>query len=85
MLNVFWPLMYKVYLAIPGGDEGRKQMASDPAEDSNPDWESRGSPKVLYPLLEESGKLRYHHLEPLVLRNILLIQLDIWKKLAGGW
>jgi len=29
--------MYKVYLAIPGGDEGRKQMASDPAEDSNPD------------------------------------------------
>ena len=47
MFNVFWPLKYKVYLAIPGGDEGRKQIASDPAEDSNPDWESRGSPKVL--------------------------------------
>ena len=60
--------MHKVYLAIPGRDEGRKQMASDPAEDSNPDGESRGSPQVL----------------ALVLRNILLIPLEIWKKLAGG-
>jgi hypothetical protein len=30
---------------------------------------------------QESGELRYHHLEPLVWRNILLIPLDIWKKL----
>ena len=29
----------EVYLAIPGGDVGRKQMASDPAEDSR----SRGN------------------------------------------
>jgi hypothetical protein len=33
---------------------------------------------------QESGELRYLHLEPLVWRNILLIPLDIWKKLAGG-
>ena len=74
-------------MAIPGGDEGGSKWLRTQQKTAIQIERAEARPRfynLYWDLYEESRELRQHPLEPLVLRNILLIPLDIWKKLAGG-